>query len=45
MDGDTAMYLGCNDSNNLAVLVPVKEPYALPGYYPDPRTLFIASRA
>lgn len=44
-EGNTAMYLGCNESDNLAVLVQVKEPYNLPGYYPDPRTLFIASRA
>lgn len=43
--GNIAMYLGCNDSDDLAVLVQVKEPYDLPGYYPDPRTLFIASRA
>ncbi|XP_015758165.1 PREDICTED: uncharacterized protein LOC107337499 [Acropora digitifera] len=43
--GNTAMYLGCNDSDNRAVLVQVEEPYDLPGYYPDPRTLFIASRA
>lgn len=43
--GSTAMYLGCSDSDNLAVLVEVKEQYYLPGYYPDPRTLFIASRA
>ncbi|XP_067043956.1 uncharacterized protein [Acropora muricata] len=45
VNGNTAMYLGCNQSNNLAVLVQVKEPYDLPGYYPDPRILFIASRA
>ena len=45
VNGNTAMYLGCNQSDNRAVLVQVKEPYDLPGYYPDPRILFIASRA
>ena len=43
MDGNTAMYLGCNNSDNLAVLVQVNEEYKLPGYSPDPRTLFIAT--
>ncbi|XP_015773168.1 PREDICTED: uncharacterized protein LOC107351396 [Acropora digitifera] len=45
VDDNMAMYLGCSNSDNLAVLVQVNEPYDLPGYYPDPRTLFIASRA
>ena len=43
MAGNTAMYLGCNNSDNLAVLVQMNEQYDLPGYSPDPRILFIAT--
>ncbi|XP_068762733.1 uncharacterized protein [Montipora capricornis] len=41
--GNTGWYLGCNENDNLAVLVPVNESYSIPGYYPDPRTLFITN--
>ncbi|XP_068761052.1 uncharacterized protein [Montipora capricornis] len=39
------MYLGCSESGNSAVLVPVIEEYEIPGYYPDPRTLFITTES
>ncbi|XP_068762044.1 uncharacterized protein [Montipora capricornis] len=42
--GNTGMYLGCNEGSNNAVLVPVDEEYKTPGYYPDPRTLFITTK-
>lgn len=41
--GNTGWYLGCNENDNLAVLVRVEESYDIPGYYPDPRTLFITN--
>ncbi|XP_068762729.1 uncharacterized protein [Montipora capricornis] len=40
---NTGCYLGCNQRDNLAVLVCVNESYEDPGRYPDPRTLFIAT--